>query len=143
MPFMAASEELSNHLMDWFRMWKNSKIKDLKFYVVSSYSFQTLQVKIKYKFGEGGQIFCIYIYFKWQTQFVRVWQSNIDHFLMICKIMECFILHNEFFIHFDSMWTTKLHEKKHLHTYLTKFWATWRRFYVGSVEWKKHSSLDI
>ena len=60
MPLMAASGELSNHLMDWFRIWYNLQIKDLKFFVVSPYLLQTLQTWIKDKHGEGGQSFALF-----------------------------------------------------------------------------------
>ena len=57
MPLMAAPRELSNHLMKWLRVWYNTQIKDLKFYVVNPYLLQTLQVFIKDKHGECNQSF--------------------------------------------------------------------------------------
>ena len=37
MSLMAALGKLSNHLINWFRVWYNSQIKGLKFYVGSPY----------------------------------------------------------------------------------------------------------
>ena len=52
MPPMAAFEKFSNYLMNWFRIQYNSRIENLKFYVGSSYLFQTSQTYIKDKHEE-------------------------------------------------------------------------------------------
>jgi hypothetical protein len=72
MPLTAAPGELSNHLMEWFRVWYNSQIRDLKSFVVSPYLLQTLQVWIKDKYGEGSQSFARIFEEKIQTIFARV-----------------------------------------------------------------------
>ena len=89
MILMAAPGELSNHLMDWFRIWYNPQIKNLKFFVVSSYLLQTLQAWVKDKHGEGGQSFVLFVKKK-QTIFARARHSNIDHSVFVCKTLECF-----------------------------------------------------
>ena len=62
---------------------------------------------------------------------------------LFAKHWSIFILSEEYFIHFDSMWAAGLHEQKYVHTYIVKFWATWRGFEVGSAEWKSCYSPDI
>ena len=61
MPLMAAPGEFSNHLMNWFRIWYNLQIKDLKFFVVSPYLLQTLQALVKDKHGKKGQSFALFL----------------------------------------------------------------------------------
>ena len=61
MSLMTASGELSNHLMDWFRIWYNPQIKDLNFFMVSPYLLQTLQEWVKDKYEEGGRSFALFL----------------------------------------------------------------------------------
>ena len=62
---------------------------------------------------------------------------------LFTKHWSVFIFSEECFIHFNTIWAAGLHEHKYLHTYLAKFWATWKEFQVGSTEWRSCSSPDI
>lgn len=57
MLLLAVHRDLSNHFMDWFRVWYKTQIKDLIYYVVSYYLLQILQAWIKDKHEKRGQNF--------------------------------------------------------------------------------------
>ena len=133
-PLMVVPKELSNHLMDWFRIWYNSQIKDPKFYVVSPYLLQTLQAWIKDKYGEGYQSFALFFKTKCKRYLSKSDSPTLIVPYLFAKHWSVFILSEDDFKHFNSMWAVELHEHKYVHTYLAKLWATWRGFEVESTE---------
>ena len=103
MSLMAAPRELSNYLMNWFRICYNYQIKDLKFFVVNPYLLQTLQAWVKDKHGEGGQSFALFLEKKNKRYLPGPDSPALIIPYLFAKNWSVFILSEECFIHFDSM----------------------------------------
>lgn len=129
---MAALWKLSNHLMDWLKVWHNTQMKNFAWYVVSFYLFQWLHIWIHNKQRKGGQSFTHFLLKK--QYLLRVDIPTLIAPYVFAKHWNVFVLNKEYSIYFDSIWAAKLH---------AKFWATWRRFQIGTVKWKSYISLDI
>lgn len=90
--------------------------------MVSPYLLQTLQAWVKDKHGEGGQSFGLFLEEKKNKRCLSGSDSpTLIIPYLFAKHWSVFILGEESFIHFDSMWAAGLHEQKYVHTYLAKF----------------------
>ena len=102
--------------------------------MVSPYLLQTLQAWIKNKHGEGYQSFALFFKTKCKRYLSKSESSTLIVPYLFVKHWSDFILSEDGFKHFDSMWTVEQHEHKYVHSYLTKLWVTWRGFEVESTE---------
>ena len=53
----SCQNRLSNHLMDWFRIWYNPQVADIKYNVMSPYTLHVLIGWMRSSRGDGSDSF--------------------------------------------------------------------------------------
>ena len=140
-PLKLDQNRLSNHLMDWFRVWYNPQVTDIKCNVMSPYTLHLLVGWVRSSKGDGSDSFRVWIEKKWKANVNEVDVLFVPYYGK--NHWSLFVMSDECFLHYDSLRTAKLHDDKHIRIYLAKMWATWKGIREGSPGWKNCSNTEI
>lgn len=114
--------ELSNHVMDWIRVWFNHQIEDKKNYVCSYYLVSLLSLHVRDKKLSDVEVYIDFLHNKYTAL------PPLDITTLIVpytcgKHWSVYALGNRGFIHFDSMSRFGLHSDSTIRTSLAKMWT--------------------
>ena len=140
-PLKLDQNRLSNHLMDWFRVWYNPQVTDIKCNVMSPYTLHLLVGWVRSSKGDGSDSFRVWIEKKWKANVNEVDVLFVPYYGK--NHWSLFVMSDECFLHYDSLRTAKLHDDKHIRIYLAKMWATLKGIREGSPGWKNCSNTEI
>ena len=127
--------------MDWFRIWYNPQVADIKYNVMSPYTLHVLIGWMRSSRGDGSDSFT--------TQIVKKWKMNVLEVDVIfvpyygTNHQNIFIMSDKCFLHHDSLKTAKLHDDKHIRIYLARMQATRKGFHDRSKAWKNYTNTEI
>lgn len=111
--------ELSNHMMEWVRMWLNSQLEDVKYHICSPYLIPILTGFLHLHKTEILELFIEFIHDKYPTL------PSLDITTLLVpftcgKHWTLYVLGEQGFFHFDFLSDVRLHSDSTNRTRLAK-----------------------
>src|SRR5579875_3578302 len=135
-PLTTLSGEVSNHMMEWTRLWLNPRIEDVKCFICSPYLVSILNGFCKSSPNENYEVFIDFVHDKYpnwpdlELKTLLVPYTCGSHWTL-------FVLGENGFFHFDSSADCGLRSNLAVHVRLAKMWATRSGYDEQSDMWRK------
>ena len=142
LPLIKTYRKLSNHVMDWIRVWFNFQIEDIKNYVCSLYLFILLSSHICDNNSSNIEVYTDFLRDKYTT----LPALDITTLIMpyICrKHWSVYALGDQGFFHFDSIPRSGLHFNVTIRTSLANMWTVRSGYAKSFEEWLQTQSSHV
>jgi len=133
--------KVSNHLMEWVRIWLNPELEDVKCHVCSPYMIGILRSFLKLHTAENLEVFVEFIHEKYPAL------PGLDMTTLIVPYTcgnhwSVYILGDQGFFHMNSLSGYGPHSDITIRTQLAKMWATRSGYEERSSKWQRILSPD-